>query len=305
MSNRILFFGNERLATGLSTSAPTLRALVDAGYDVVAVVVAQKEVGKSRKGRELEIVQVAEAVNLPALVIDDLAAAKDQLASYKAEAAVLIAYGKIVPQSVIDVFPRGIVNIHPSLLPKHRGPTPIESVILSGEAETGVALMSLAAEMDAGPVYDQQAIKLNGNETKQELADQLGEIGKDLVIKNLPAILDGSLQPKPQADDATYDELIDKEDGVIDWQKPAGQLEREVRAYLDWPRSRTSIGSTDVIITKSHVAEGSGTPGTLLIEAKQLGVYCGEGLLVIDNLIPAGKKEMPAQAFLSGYQSRS
>jgi len=305
MSNRILFFGNERLATGLSTSAPTLRALVDAGYDVVAVVVAQKEVGKSRKGRELEIVQVAEAVNLPALVIDDLAAAKDQLASYKAEAAVLIAYGKIVPQSVIDVFPRGIVNIHPSLLPKHRGPTPIESVILSGEAETGVSLMSLAAEMDAGPVYDQQAIKLNGNETKQELADQLGEIGKDLVIKNLPAILDGSLQPKPQADDATYDELIDKEDGVIDWQKPAGQLEREVRAYLDWPRSRISIGSTDVIITKSHVAEGSGTPGTLLIEAKQLGVYCGEGLLVIDNLIPAGKKEMPAQAFLSGYQSRS
>lgn len=303
MSNKIVFFGNERLGTGLGTNVPVLRALIATGYEITSLVVAQNEIGKSRKGRTLEIVQVAEAHNIPVLSPAKLSEFNDQLAALGAEAGVLIAYGKIVPQGVIDVFPKGIINIHPSLLPKHRGPTPIESVILSNEPETGVSLMRLGAKMDAGPVYAQQTIQLTGNETKPELADRLITLGKDMLIQHLPNILDGSLQPKPQDDaQATYDKLIEKTDGVLNFQKTAIQLEREVRAFADWPRSRTNIGITEVVINKAHSIDGKGVAGTLWLQSKEIGIYCSQGVLIIDRLIPAGKKEMDARSFLIGYK---
>jgi methionyl-tRNA formyltransferase len=304
MSKKILFFGNERLATGVTTTAPALRALIDNGYEIAAVIVAQNDTGKSRKARQLEVAEIAETHNIPLLAPADLLKAKDELAAYGAEAAVLIAYGKIVPPEVLAVFPAGIVNIHPSLLPLHRGSTPIESAILKGEKETGVSLMKLSEKMDAGPVYARKTVTLDGTETKQALADRLAAIGTDMLLKQLPGILDGSSQPSPQEEASiTLDAHISKADGIIDWSKPAIRLEREVRAYAGWPRSRTKLGTTDVIITAAQAAEGSGEPGSLHIEDKRLGVCCGEGLLVIDSLIPAGKREMPAAAFLAGYKS--
>lgn len=304
MSKTILFFGNERLATGLSTTAPTLRGLIAAGYKVAAVVVAQNDLGKSRKGRQLEIAEVAAEHNIPLISSVNLNEAGADLAAYGAEAAVLVAYGKIVPQSVIDLFACGIINIHPSLLPKHRGSTPIESVILAGETVSGVSLMQLTAKMDAGPTYAQATIELPRAVSKQALADLLSGLAVDLLIKNLPLILDNSLQPVAQDDTAaTYDTLIQKQDGQLDFSKPAAQLEREVRAYLDWPRSRTTLGSTEVIITKAHVSKGNGPLGTLWRDGnKQLGIYSSAGVLVIDSLVPIGKKEMPIAAFLSGYK---
>ncbi|PIZ62169.1 methionyl-tRNA formyltransferase [Candidatus Saccharibacteria bacterium CG_4_10_14_0_2_um_filter_52_9] len=304
MSNKILFFGNERLATGARTSAPTLQALIDAGYNVVAVVVAQAEAGKSRRERELEVASIAKAHDIPLLSPDKPAEAIDEIATFGAEIAVLIAYGNLLPEALLDVFPYGIINVHPSLLPLHRGSTPVESAILDGDVQTGVSLIQLTKLMDAGPVYGQQTVPLKGDETKPQLAQQLSLIGTKLVLEHLPGILDGSLQPVPQDDkQASYDEPIAKGDGRLDWNKPAVRLEREVRAYLDWPRSRTTIGSTDVIITKAHLAEGSGAPGSLALGDKQLGVYTAENILMIDSLIPAGKKEMSAEAFLAGYKS--
>jgi methionyl-tRNA formyltransferase len=302
MLNKILFFGNERLGTGLATTAPTLQALVSAGYNITGVVVAQNEAGKSRQARELEIVQVANQHDIPVLAPAKLSDIADDLQAMNAEAAVLVAYGKIVPQNIIDIFPKGIVNIHPSLLPKHRGPVPIESVILNGESETGVSLMRLAAKMDAGPVYAQQTIKLQGGETKQTLAGQLQQLGTSMLIQHLPNILEGSLQAVAQDDTAaTYDEKISKADSELDFNQPAAQLERQVRAYAGWPRSRATIGSTEVIITAAGVGKGSGTIGSLWHEGQQIGIYCAEDVLIIDSLIPAGKKEMPASAFIAGY----
>jgi methionyl-tRNA formyltransferase len=217
----------------------------------------------------------------------------------------LVAYGKIVPQSVIDIFPRGIVNIHPSLLPKHRGPTPLESVILSGESETGVSIMELAKEMDAGPVFHQCIVALEGRETKQALADKLLDIGAQHLIEQLPAILDGSLGPKPQEDSkATYDKLIGKSDGSIDWNKPALALEREIRAYAVWPQSRTEMGEHEVIITAAHAVKAleDAQPGTIWHDAHELHVHTGDGVLVIDRLKPTGKGEMDVAAFLAGYR---
>jgi methionyl-tRNA formyltransferase len=304
MSHRILFFGNERLATGLDTTAPTFSALIEAGYEIPALVIAQEREQASRKARGVEIGAIAENNGIPVLSPHSLLTIdREEMASYDAEAAVLVAYGRIIPQEIIDIFPRGIVNIHPSLLPKHRGSTPIESVILNGEAETGVSLMALAPEMDAGPVYAQQKLELTGAETKIELTDKLSVIGRDLLLANLPAILNGSLEPKPQDETrATYDKQIEKADGVMDFTKPAVQLEREVRAYAGWPRSRARINDIDVIITAAHAAPGSGEPGQIWQEGKKFGFYTSENTLEIDKLIPAGKKEMSSEAFLAGYR---
>jgi len=302
MSNKILFFGNERLATGLVTPAPTLRALIAAGYDVTGVIVAQNEIGSSRQARELEIVQVAEEHHIPVVSPPKLGEAEDKIRAFQADIGVLVAYGKIVPPPIIDLFPRGIINIHPSLLPRHRGSTPIESAILDGDTETGVSLMQLSSKMDAGPVYGQIKMALHGTETKQALADQLLNLGKDMLLDMLPKILDGTLMPTPQDDTlASYDGLITKEASKLDWHKSALQLEREIKAYAGWPRSRTTINNIDVIVTKAHIVSGVSKPGILWQEPKQLGFYTTDGILVIDSLVPAGKKEMDIASFLAGY----
>ena len=304
-SKRLVFFGNERLATGVSTDVPVLRALIDAGYDIRAVV-SHNEVTRSRKQRDLEIAAVADEAGIPLLLPHKLGDIYDELIALEAEAAVLVAYGKIVPQRVIDIFPRGIINIHPSALPKHRGPTPLESVILDGSTTTSVSLMALAAAMDAGPVYAQQSVELTGTETKQQLADKLITVGRDMVIEHLPGILEDSVQPTIQDDSqASYDQLITKRDGIIDWQQPALVLERQIRAYADWPKSRTNIGGYDVAITAAHVIDGSGIPGVVWLQDRQLGMHTGDGILVIDSLVPAGKKPMSGSDFLRGYKPKT
>lgn len=305
-SKTILFFGNERVATGVSTDVPVLRSLIEAGYKVGAVIVAQDDLGKSRRRRDLEVAAVANQHGIPVLSPVKLTEAATELKSFNAQAAVLIAYGKIIPQSIIDIFPAGIINIHPSLLPLHRGSIPVESVILDGSTETGVSLMQLSEQMDAGPVFAQEKVKLNGTETKQALADQLIILGKDMLLKCLPQILDGSFKPMPQDNaGATYDNLIEKSNGELDWSKPAVSLEREIRAYAGWPRSRTTLGGVNVIVTAAHAIPSTmpEPPGhiEILIEEKILMISTSDGYLCIDRLIPAGKKEMPIQAFLAGY----
>lgn len=300
--NKILFFGNERLASGVTTTTPTLRALLAAGYDVTGVVVAQREPGASRSAREQEIVQVAEAHGIRVFSPDQPRHIEAELRALGAEIGVLAAYGKIVPASIIDTFPHGIVNIHPSLLPLHRGPTPIESAILNGEQETGVSIMQLAVGMDSGPVYGQTAVRLRGDETKAELAEHLLDIGKDMVIELLPGILDGSRTPAPQDHSkATYDKLLTKKLSRLNWEKPAVQLAREVRAYAGWPRSRAVVAGTEAVVFQAHAVSGGGNPGDIHTGNRELSVSTGDGRLVIDMLIPAGKKAMTGQAFIAGY----
>jgi methionyl-tRNA formyltransferase len=304
MNEKLVFFGNERLATGVTTTVPVLQALVAVGYQVMAVVVSQTDPAQSRKARMLEIKSVAEQLGIPVLAPKKPAEITDQLKELKAEAGVLVAYGKLVPKEIIDVFPRGIINIHPSLLPKRRGSTPIENTILYDEHETGVSLMKLVEEMDAGPVYAQQKMEVPKQPVKQELADALLNLGKDMLLEHLPSILSGSLKPQRQDElDATYDKQIEKDVGQIDTSKSATDLEREVRAYAGWPRSRIMLGTNEVIVTQAHVEKGiDGLEGTLWLEGKQIGVHCAEDTLIIDALIPPGKKEMTAEAFLAGYE---
>ncbi len=294
-SKKLVFFGNERLATGVTTKAPLLRGLLKAGYEVGAIVISQRLDQASRQKRTLEIEEVARQNNIPIVSPTNLTEVIADLAKFEAAAGVLAAYGRIIPQAILDIFPIGIINIHPSLLPKYRGSSPIEQAILEAAEKTGVSLMRLVAEMDAGPVYATAHLSLAGSETKQGLFDKLDQLGADLLVENLPAILSGSLTPQPQSgNEVTYTPRLSKADGVIDWQKPPAQLEREVRTYLGWPKSQAKLFGNDVIITKVRVAEGRGD-GELVMPA-------GDGWLEIQELIAPSGRTMSGNDFLRGYQ---
>ena len=216
---------------------------------------------------------------------------------------VVIDYGIIIPQAVIDYFPLGIINSHFSLLPRWRGADPISFAILSGDSETGVSLMRIVSALDEGPLLAQESLTVAPDATTPSLTEELIHLSDQMLSKYLPQYMDGQLGPVPQpADGATYSRKLEKSDSQLDFNKTAVELEREIRAFTGWPRSRMRIGGTDVVVTKAHVAEGSGTPGQIWRQDKSLGVYTSGGVLVIDSLIPAGKKEMPTAAFLAGYQ---
>ncbi len=297
-SKSLIFFGNERLSSGfVPDGAPTLEALIDAGYDVKAVV-ANYEAGTSRKARTLEIEEVARKHDIPVLLPDRPKDIIDELKAFGAEIGVLVAYGRIIPQSVIDIFPKGILNIHPSLLPRYRGSIPIEQAILDGTPETGVSVMGLVKEMDAGPIYTQQTVSLSGTETKQELTQQLLSIGGQLILKVLPSALDGTAHPQPQDEtQATFTSLINKADGHMDPAKPAEQLEREVRAYAVWPKSRLEAFGHQVVVTKARVAQNK-DDGAFIVAANP-------GYLEILELVAPSGKKMSGADFMRGYAKQA
>lgn len=318
MSNKIIFFGNERLATGITSPLYTLRALLSASYEIVSIVIAQKENQTSRKPRDLEILDLARKHNIQVLYYSNPQEMKQITSKTDAAIGILVAFGKIIPQELIDAIPFGIINIHPSLLPLHRGPTPIESVLLNGESITGVSLMQLSAKMDSGKLFQQNKLTITANETKQHLADSLLKVGSELLVATLPSILQSTAKLKDQDDSAaTYDKLINRKYGLLNWGKPAMQLEREVRAYAGWPKSKASIDGTSITITQAHVESsqerksklqgvcftGENNTSREIIQTtpNTIGVETIVDLFMVDKLIPAGGKEMTAEAFLRGH----
>jgi methionyl-tRNA formyltransferase len=295
-SSRIIFFGNERLSSGFDPQgAPTLELLIARGYDVVAVV-ANFEPGRSRNARGLEISTITEQHSIPLLLPQKLADIREQLLQLQPDIGVLVAYGKIIPQSIIDIFPRGIVNIHPSLLPQYRGSTPIEQAILDGAEKTGVSLMQIVRQMDAGPVFAQTPVNLAGNETKQDLTRTLLLRGGEMLAGSLPGIIDGSLAGKPQDESkATYTRLFTKQDSLLDFTKPSIQLEREVRALAGWPKSRATIFGHDVVVLAARVAHNQ-TDGALVIAC------ANDTYLEITTLTAPSGRAMSGADFVRGYK---
>lgn len=273
--NKVVFFGNEKLATGIAHPEPLIRrAVEEAGFEIEQIITG------------------------------DLST----LRTHDAQLAVLAAYGKIIPQRILDEFPLGIVNVHPSLLPKYRGPTPIEQTILDSTPKTGVSIMRLSKKMDEGPIYKQKTLHIKGYVTKDELTLHLQKLGAELINEILPSIATRTLLPRqqPHPERATYCEKISKEHGQIDWTKSAIALEREIRAYSGWPRSYVTLGETDIIITKAHVIETADatTPGEIIAGKNHLHIGTAQHYLGIDFIQPLGKKEMPVSAFLSGYRNK-
>lgn len=221
--------------------------------------------------------------------------------------AVLIDFGIIVSNLVIENFELGIINSHFSVLPQLRGADPISFAILSGQKSTGVSLMMIDEGMDTGKILTTKSLKIDSEDTTPSLTRKLIQLSDELLKKYIPQYTTGNIQPRNQShpDRATYSRKLTKEDGIIDWEKPAEVIEREIRAFIEWPKSRTMIADKDVVITKAHASNDKtvGKPGDIVVFGKEgIGVTTASGTLWIDELKPAGKKEMPAKAFLAGYR---
>lgn len=291
-SKKLVFFGTEDF------SLPSLRSLVEHGFDVIAVVTKPD----ARRGRSKTLVapvvkSYAHEHDIPVFQPQRLSDIHDELISLSADAAVLVSYGKILPQRTLDVFnPIGVINVHPSLLPKYRGPAPIEAAIRNGDKTTGISIMRLTAGMDEGPVFAQMTIELSGTETRPTLTASLAQAGATYLVETLPRILDDELKPIPQQNsDVSYTSLLRKEEGVLDpVTDTAYALERQVRAHLGYPKSRLVIRNNDVIVTSAKVVPSSAS-GPLVLSCAD------ETYLEIQELIAPSGKLMSGEAYVRGY----
>lgn len=289
-SKTILFFGTDAF------SAVSLRALLDAQVSIAGVFTKpDSQQGRGRKLSASVVKEIALEHDIPVHQPTSSAELHAAVSAYDNPAGILVSYGRIIPQWVLDIFSPGIINVHPSLLPKYRGPSPIESAILHGDKETGVSVMQLTAAMDAGPVYGQVSHILTGAETAPELEATLAEQGADLLVRLLPDILDGSCQATPQDDtDTTYCNLLSKNDAVLDLSLlTAAQAERQVRAFLAFPKSKLTVLGQPIVVTQASVQTE---------QQHALDLKCADGaFLRIEHLIGPSGKPMTAAAFLNGY----
>ena len=291
MSRTIIFFGTDDF------SLVTLQSLIESGYNIAAVVT--KPDSKSGRGQVLSAPSVKKMAlehNIPVWQPTKVSDINNDIRTLGTNVTgVLTSYGKIVPESTINLFKPGIINVHPSLLPLYRGPSPIESTIKNGDEQTGVSIMKLTATMDGGPIYGHIIHKLSGNETRPELYQSLAQAGAMTLISLLPTILDESLQPIPQDDSkASYCNLLTKDDA---WLKPfevtAEIAERLVRAHLGSPKTKINVLNHTVIITKTHISSDYKAP---------LDIECQDGkYLSIDELIAPSGRTMSSRDFLNGY----
>ena len=306
----IVFFGTDVF------SIASLQALIDAGYQIEAVVTKpDARVGRGREVTSPQVKQLAQSYGIAVLQPTDSAQLLRLTSSLKSVYGVVVAYGRIIPLAVLEQFTGGLINVHPSLLPKYRGPAPIEAAILNGDTMTGICMMKLDAGMDTGPIFVREIVPLTGMETRPALYDHLAGYGAKVLAGILPDIMGGKLPPVSQNaftdEQASVTGLITKSDGIIDWIQPAVAIERHVRAYLGWPGSKSMIDGIDVTITSARpgdslllvgTGETGGEPGTpFKTTAGELAVITGHGELIIKRLKPAGKNEMTGQAFLAGH----
>ncbi|MDO8743448.1 MAG: methionyl-tRNA formyltransferase [Candidatus Azambacteria bacterium] len=235
----------------------------------------------------------------------------EKLEYLKPDLAVIAAYGKILPKEILEIPRYGFINVHPSLLPKYRGASPIQYAILNGDKETGVTIMKVDEEMDRGPLLANNSLGVANSDTYESLSKKLAELGAELLVKTIPDYISGKIKPIPQDHSkATYTKIIKKEDGKIDWSKSAEIIERMIRAYYPWPSAyaKLKVKSEKFKIVKIIEAEickeNNHTIGEVfLTENNQLAIKCGAGSLVIKKLQLEGGKVLTAKEFLNGHKN--
>ena len=310
MKLNFVFFGTPEFA------AIVLEKLIAAGY-VPAAVVCNPDEPIDRKqiltpppvkrpivnGKwPIEIFQPATKAELLAI--------RHKLLAIKPELAIIAAYGKILPKEILDIPSRGFINVHGSLLPHYRGASPIQTAILNGEKETGVTIMEVDEEMDHGPTLANSQWPIADSDTYESLSQKLAVLGAELLIKILPDYISGKIKPVPQEHEkATYTKIIKKENGKIDWNKSAEEIERMVRAYYPWPTAwtiwriknlelRIKILESEILGNNENYKIGE----VFLTLKNELAVKCGEGALIIKKLRLEGGKILSAREFLNGHK---
>ncbi|ODT59734.1 MULTISPECIES: methionyl-tRNA formyltransferase [Paracoccus] len=289
---RVIFMGTPDF------SVPALQALA-ARHEVVAVYSQPpRAAGRGQKPRPSAVQQAAEALGLPVCTPARLRDAADQadFAALQADVAVVVAYGLILPQPVLDAPRLGCLNIHASILPRWRGAAPIHRAILAGDSETGVAIMQMEAGLDTGPVLALERTPIGPEETTGTLHDRLSTMGAALITDVLDRL---PLAAVPQAEEGvTYAAKIDKAEARIDWTRPAEQIDRQIRGLSPFPGAWCMVGNERVKLLSSTLAQGSDTPGTILPD---FTVACGTGAVRVTLAQRAGKRPMTPDDLLRGW----
>lgn len=297
----IVFMGTAELSC-----ASLEKLAADKQFSIAAVVTQpDKPKGRDMKLQPSPVKLLAEKLGLPVL---QPAKARDeqfiaQLRELKPDLIAVVAFGQILPPSILDLPRFGCLNVHTSLLPKYRGASPIQSAILNGETETGVTIMKMDAGLDTGPMLSQQRTPILPEDNSQTLHDRLAQIGAELLAKTIADYTSGKLKPQPQpAEGVTYAAKIKKEHGKIDWNEPAEKILNRLRAFTPWPGAFTFLNGKLLKIWTAEIVERSGRPGEILSSDKG-GVVagCGKNALRIVELQPEGKRRMNAQEFLAGH----
>ncbi len=288
-------------------SVATLEAIINAGHDVVTVV-TQPDKPKGRSG-ELQMSPVKEAAlahNIEVLqpVKVRVPEVVEQLRSYNADVIVVVAFGQILPQVILDMTPYGCVNVHASLLPKYRGAAPIQWAVIDGEKESGVTTMQMDAGIDTGDMLMVEKYTLAADETGGSLFDRLAVLGGSLLVKTLDGLANGTVKPVPQKGESSYASKLEKKTGNIDWNMPAVKIERLVRGLNPWPCAYTKFNNKTLKIWNSSIDDTKCTditPGTIYRIDKE-GIYVGtsDKGLIIRELQLEGKKRMDTASFLRG-----
>ncbi|HET9314382.1 MAG TPA: methionyl-tRNA formyltransferase [Vicinamibacteria bacterium] len=299
---KIVFLGSGAFAI------PSLEALLGAGHQVAAVVTQpDKEKGRGRALAPPPVKPVALAHGLTVLQPRRVKepAAQDAIRALAPEIQVVVAYGQILPTSVIEIPPRRTVNVHGSLLPRYRGAAPVQWAIVNGETETGVTTMLIDAGLDTGPVLLARSTPIGEEETAEQLERRLAVLGAELLVDTLNGLVDGSVTPTPQDHErATHAPIIRKEDGVIDWSRPADAIERKVRGFHAWPGATTALAGRGLKVLRARVLPGSpaDAPGTLVhADRDGLVVACGDATrLLLLEVQPESRNAMPSGAFAAG-----
>jgi methionyl-tRNA formyltransferase len=301
----LVFCGTPRFAV------PALETLVQAGF-AVRLVVTQPD---RPRGRGLELApspvkQSALALRLPVTQpegIKNNTEFRAQLTALNPEAIIVVGYGRIIPQWMIDLPRLGNINLHASLLPKYRGAAPLQWAIARGETITGVTTMRIDAGLDTGDILLQKEILLKPTDTAETVAPTLAAIGADLLVDTLRELQAGTIKPRPQDDDeATLAPILKKEDGRIDFRQTAQEISNRIRGFQPWPGAFTTFRGKNLHIWNAALSQHSLPPGHLLLESDLLFVGCGGGTaLALLEVQPEGKKHMPSRDFVHGYRPQT
>jgi len=293
---RLVFMGTPDFAV------PTLVELVGGGHHVVAVYTrAPQPAGRGMAPKPSPVAREAERFGLPVFTPRTLKAvdAENALRAHHADAAVVVAYGLILPKVILESFARGCFNLHASLLPRWRGAAPIHRAIIAGDRETGVMVMKMAEGLDTGPVAMAERIAIPPDATTGDLHDALARLGAKLMVVALSALERGTLTLTPQSDEgATYADKIDKSETRIDWARPWQQVHNHCRGLSPFPGAWFELGGVRVKVLRSTEGEGSGAPGLVLDD--KLTIACGDGAVRLVEVQRAGRQPMHADEFLRG-----
>jgi methionyl-tRNA formyltransferase len=297
---RLIFLGTPPFAV------PTLERIVEAGHQVLTVVTQpDRPSGRGQHSAASPIKKAAERLGLPVYQPERVRRpeAVEHLRALAADVMVVVGYGQIIPQSVIDQAPRGIINVHASLLPKYRGAGPIQWAILNGETRTGVTTMQIDAGLDTGDMLLKAETEIGPEENAVELGARLAAMGADLLVTTLEGLERGTIAPQKQdAAEATYAPLLKKEDGLIDWSQPVEAIHNRVRGLQPWPGASTSFRGQTLHVWNSRAGGNTGAPAGRFVKRKPPVVACGRGSLELMEVQLEGRKRMAAADFANGQR---